>query len=471
MTSEIWQFSATEAADLIARRQLSSAQVIDAHLARIDAVNPVLNAVVRVLADEARAAAESADRRLAAGEKVGPLHGVPFTVKENIDVANLPTTWGVPALAQAVAPLDAPVVERMRAAGAILIGRTNLPDMALRIHTVSSLHGLTRNPWHSARTAGGSSGGEAAALASGMSQIGLGNDIGGSLRNPANACGIASIRPSAGRVPDADCGPAEGQLLAVQLMNVQGPMARRVADVRLGLRALIGAHPRDPWSIDAPFEGPPIPRPIRVAVMAEPPGGSIDPAIAATVRRAALALAEAGYVVEEISPPRYEEAINCWARLIMGDLSSVLDPLSQVMGSDALAFLKNFQAAVPPLADTAAWSNLMVERHAIARAWSMFMRERPLILSPTWTQLPFEHGFDSDTPAGAAAAKELMRPVVPANLLGLPSACVPAGQDEVTGLPIGVLITGQRFREDLCLEAAEAIETRLGLATPIDPVR
>jgi amidase len=169
MTSEIWQFSATEAADLIARRQLSSAQVIDAHLARIDAVNPVLNAVVRVLADEARAAAESADRRLAAGEKVGPLHGVPFTVKENIDVANLPTTWGVPALAQAVAPLDAPVVERMRAAGAILIGRTNLPDMALRIHTVSSLHGLTRNPWHSARTAGGSSGGEAAALASGMS--------------------------------------------------------------------------------------------------------------------------------------------------------------------------------------------------------------------------------------------------------------------------------------------------------------
>jgi amidase len=469
--SEIWQLSATELARRIALRQLSSAEVVDAHLARIDAVNPALNAVVRVLADDARKAADLADRRLAAGESVGPLHGVPFTVKENIDMAGLPTTWGVPALAGAVVPVDAPVVERMRAAGAIPIGRTNLPDMALRIHTASSLHGLTRNPWHPGRTAGGSSGGEAAALASGMSPIGLGNDIGGSLRNPANACGIASIRPSAGRVPDADCGPRGGNLLAVQLMNVQGPMARRVADVRLALRVLMGAHARDPWSIDAPFDGPSPARPIRVAVMPEPPGGSTDAAVAATVRRAALALADAGYAVDEICPPRYEDAISCWARFILVDLVSELDTLSLIMGADAMNFLTNFQAAVPPLADTAAWSNLMVERHAIARAWSMFMAERPLLLSPTWTQLPPEHGFDSDTTAGGAVAKELMRPVVPANLLGLPSACVPAGRDQTTGLPIGVLITGPRLREDLCLEAAEAIETRLGLATPINPVR
>ena len=280
--SEIWQLPATELAQRIARRQLSSVEVVDAHLARIDAVNPALNAVVRVLADEARAAAVKADQKLAAGETVGPLHGVPFTVKENIDMAGLPTTWGVPALAKAVVPVDAPVVERMRAAGAIPIARTNLPDMALRVHTDSSLHGLTRNPWHPGRTAGGSSGGEASALASGMSPIGLGNDIGGSLRNPANACGIASIRPSAGRVPDAGYVPAEDRLLAVQLMNVQGPMARRVADVRLGLRVLMGAHPRDPWSIDAPFEGPMLTRPIRVAVLPEPPGGGTDPKVAAS---------------------------------------------------------------------------------------------------------------------------------------------------------------------------------------------
>src|SRR6201981_1603575 len=273
-----------------------------------------------------------------------------FTVKENIDRGGLPTTWGVPALAEAVVPVDAPVVERMRAAGAIPIGRTNLPDMALRVHTVSSLHGLTRNPWHPERTAGGSSGGEASALATGMSRIGLGNDICGSLRNPAHACGIASIRPSAGRVPDAGYVPREDNLLAVQVMNVQGPMARRVADVRLGLRILMGAHPRDPWSIDAPFEGPPLPRPLRVAVLAEPPGGKIDPVVTAAVRRAAEALADAGYAVEEVSPPRYEDAIACWARLIMGDFASVLDPLSQLMGADALAFLNVANQAVPPLA-------------------------------------------------------------------------------------------------------------------------
>jgi amidase len=469
--SEIWQLPAAELAQRIARRQLSSVEVVDAHLARIDAVNPALNAVVRVLADEARAAAVKADQKLAAGETIGPLHGVPFTVKENIDMAGLPTTWGVPALANAVAPVDAPVVECMRAAGAIPIARTNLPDMALRVHTDSSLHGLTRNPWHPGRTAGGSSGGEAAALASGMSPIGLGNDIGGSLRNPANACGIASIRPSAGRVPDAGYVPAEDRLLAVQLMNVQGPMARRVADVRLGLRVLMGAHPRDPWSIDAPFEGPAPARPVRVAVLPEPPGGSIDPKIAAVVRRAAQALTDAGYVVEEACPPRYADAIGCWRRLIMGDFGSVLALLSPMMGADAMAFLNNFNQEIPPLADAASFSQLMAERDGIARAWSIFMADRPLLLSPTWTQLPFEHGFDSATPTGAAATKELMRPVVPANLLGLPSACVPAGRDEATGLPIGVLITGPRLRDDLCLDAAEAIEARLGVATPIDPVR
>jgi amidase len=214
-----------------------------------------------------------------------------------------------------------------------------------------------------------------------------------------------------------------------------------------------------------------LPRPLRVAVLPEPPGGGTDPKVAAVVRRAAQALADAGYAVEEVAPPRYEDALVCWSRLIMGDFSSVLALLSPMMGPDALAFVNNFNASIPPLADTAAWSHLMVERDGIARAWSTFMAERPLLLSPTWTQLPFEHGFDSATPAGTLATGELMRPVVPANLLGLPSACVPAGRDEATGLPIGVLITGQRFREDLCLEAAEAIEARFGVATPIDPVR
>ena len=466
---DLWRQSASELARNIAAKTTSSAEVVEAHLARIEAVNPALNAIVRVLADIARAGAAEADRLVAAGGPLGPLHGVPFTVKENIDLAGLPTTQGVIALAQAVSAVDAPVVERMRAAGAIPIGRTNLPDMALRIHTDSSLHGLTRNPWNGARTAGGSSGGEAAALASGMTPIGLGNDIGGSLRNPAGACGICSIKPSAGRVPDASSPPAEDRILAVQQMAVQGPMARTVADVRLGLKILMGAHPRDPWSIDAPFEGRPIPGKIRVAVVSAPPGGGIDPAVAAGVRRAANALADAGYDVVEACPPRYAEAVDVWARFIMGDFSSILPGMKPIMGADGVSFLDDVLSHVEPLTDAASFSRLLAQRDGIAREWSIFAASHPLILTPVWTQLPFEHGFDVGRPGAAAETLELMRPVVHANLLGLPSACVPAGVDAASGLPVGVLLTGQRFREDLCLAAAEAVETTLGVLTPIDP--
>jgi amidase len=254
--SDLWRRSASELAALIARKEVSSREVVEAHLARIAAVNPKLNAIVKVLAEEARKGADEADRKVASQDALGPLHGVPFTIKENIDLAGTATTWGLPAFARAVVPLDVPVVERMRKAGAVPIGRTNLPDMGLRVHTHSSLHGVTRNPWNAGRTAGGSSGGEAAALASGMSPLGLGNDIGGSLRNPASACGIVSIRPSQGRVPDAGVIPAADRPLAVQMMQVNGPMARTVADVRLALQVISGAHPRDPWSLDTPAERP-----------------------------------------------------------------------------------------------------------------------------------------------------------------------------------------------------------------------
>ncbi len=465
----LWKLTALELARHIATKEVSCAEVVDAHLKRIHEVNPALNAIVRVLDAEARAAARAADDSIARGEPLGPLHGVPFTVKENIDMAGMPTTWGVVPLAHAVVPADAPVVERMRAAGAIPIGRTNMPDMALRVHTDSSLHGLTRNPWNAGRTAGGSSGGEAVALATGMSALGLGNDIGGSLRNPANACGIASIRPSLGRVPEAGFVPSEDRLLAVQLMNVAGPIARRVGDVRAALKVLIGAHPRDPWAVDMPFDGAPARGPIRVAVVDQPPGGRTDPSIAAIVRRGADALAAAGYEVLDACPPRYEEAVDAWARFLLGDFALLMPQLLSMMGDDARGFIETARAAVPPLPDVAAMSTLMMQRDGIARAWSQFLADTPLILSPTWTQLPFEIGFDIASPEGTAATVEMMRPVVPASLLGLPSACVPAGRDAASGLPVGLLLTGRWFREDLCLDAAEIIEASAGLRTPIDP--
>ncbi|HTR15365.1 MAG TPA: amidase [Roseiarcus sp.] len=466
--SGLWTRSASELAAGIARKAFSSAEVVEAHLQRIEAVNSRVNAVVRILGEEARRDAAEVDRRVAAGETLGPLHGVPFTIKENIDMAGLPTTWGVPALAQAVVPMDAPIVERMRAAGAIPIGRTNLPDMGLRVHTDSSLHGLTRNPWNAGRTCGGSSGGEAVALATGMSPLGLGNDIGGSLRNPANACGIASIRPTQGRVPKAGLVPREDTLLAVQLMNTDGPMARRVADVRLALRIIEGAHPRDPWSLDPPPEQPSRGAKPRVAMVAEPPPGPTDPAVAKAVRNAGVALHDAGYEVVEIVPPRYEEIAPVYGQFLIGDFRSIQALIEQLMGKDGAFFFKVAAAGLPPL-DAAAMSNVFIARAALARAWSQFMADYPLVLSPVWTQLPFQVGFDVASPENVAATAQMFRPVQPANLFGLPSVCVPAAFDGETGLPVGVLLTGRRMRDDECLDAAEAIESRLPAKTPIDP--
>lgn len=464
-----WQHTASELARAIAQRECSAREVVEAHLDRIEQVNPAVNAVVQVMHEEARAAATSADESLRRGDPVGPLHGVPFSIKANIDVAGQPTTWGVPALARAVVPQDAPVVARLRAAGAIPIARTNLPDMGLRMVTESSLYGITRNPWNPELTAGGSSGGEAAALATGMTPLGIGNDLGGSLRNPASACGVVSIRPSAGRVPHAGFVPVEDQLLSTRLMLVQGPMARSVADVRLALQVMMGAHPRDPWSISAPYDGEPLPGRIRVAVLPAPPGGSCDPAISAAVRKAADALADAGYDMVEACPPRYEEALAVWAALLATDFGSVLDRILPLMGPEGRAFAQRFIKNAAPAQSVAEFSLRFIQRDGIARAWAQFMADHPLLLTPAWTQLPFAHGFDAQSEQNGRAVLELVRPVLPANLLGLPSACVPAALDSATRLPIGVLVTGQRFREDLCLGAAEHIEARSGVETPVDP--
>jgi amidase len=467
MPDELWRRGALELAAMIRSREVKATEVIDAHLERIAAVNPHVNAVVRVLADEARAAADAADLRLSAGEEVGPLHGVAITVKENIDLAGTPTTQGLPALADAVAPIDAPVVERLRAAGAIPIGRTNLPDVGLRVHTDSTLHGLTRNPWHPERTAGGSSGGEAAALATGMSALGLGNDLGGSLRNPAHCCGIASIKPTTGRVPHASVIPPEDSGIAFQLMAVEGVMARAVADVRAGLTAVAGAHRRDPVSLPVPLDLGHPDGTVRVAVVSDPPGGDTDPGIARAVRGAADALADAGYDVVDATPPAYVRTLDLWQQCLIPDLRLQLPILREVMGADGLRFLDLIEGRAPDLS-VLEWAGYLTERMTVARAWAEFLGEHPLVLSPVWAQPPFPHGWDIESVENAEATLELMRPVLPANLLGLPAAVTCAGV--VDGLPVGVQVVGDRFDDLRCLDAAEVIEAAVGLLTPIDPV-
>ena len=465
--NELWRNSAVELAAMIRDREVSSREVVQAHLDRIEAVNPHLNAIVRLLPDQALAAADAADRAVADGRRLGPLHGVPFTVKENIDLAGTPTTQAVPALAEAVAPVDAPQVERMRAAGAIPLGRTNLPDFGLRVHTDSALHGLTRNPWNPQRTPGGSSGGEAAALATGMSPLGLGNDLGGSLRNPAHCCGIASIKPSAGAVPAATVIPPAEMNISFQLMAVEGVLARRVADVRAGFIAIAGQHPRDPLSVPAVFTDlAPGERPA-VAVLAEPPGGSTHPGVAAAVRRAADALADDGFEVTEVVPPGYEQAIELWAAILAADLRVMKPLLDQLMGPGGRQFL-GYALEYLPASDLDGWAMAHTARHGLARRWSLWYQEYPVLLSPVWSQPAFPVGFDIASLENAVATLELMRPVLPANLLGTPAAVVPAGMTE--GLPVGVQVMGGKYTELRCLAVAEAIEQRLGPLTPIDPV-
>jgi amidase len=299
-----------------------------------------------------------------------------------------------------------------------------------------------------------------------MSPLGMGNDIGGSLRNPAYACGICSIKPSAQRVPSSTTTEPGTPMIASQLMLVQGLLARRVADLRTGLGAIIGADPRDPYCISAPLEGPRTDGPLRVALVPEPAGGSTDPSVAEGVRRAGGALQEAGYLVDEVAPPMLETAYLTWSALLLGELTLMRPILEMALSEDALRFL-DYGTDAFGIPDAAAMSQTHQARLEVAMAWARFMDEYPLIVGPTWTQKPFEHGFDVASYDNSLATLELMRFVLPQNLLGIPAACVPVGMGDQ--MPAGVQITGRRFREDQCLEAAQAIEDVLGILTPIDP--
>ena len=466
MGDELWRLGALQLAEGIRTRRFSSREVVQAHLDRISQVNGHVNAVVKVLAESALVAADAADAAVQGGSRLGVFHGVPFTVKENIDIAGQPTTSGVPIFAAAIAPETAPVVERMLAAGAIPLGRTNLPDMGLRIHTDSTLYGRTKNPWDAERTAGGSSGGEAAALATGMSPIGLGNDIGGSLRNPAHACGIVSIKPSRGVVPDTQAFPSPDRSLSSQVMLNQGVMARTVADVRAGLQTVAGHDPRDPVSVPAQLTDLAPRERLRVAVLAEPPGGSTHPGVAAAVRAAADALADAGHDVVEAVPPDYELSFLLWAAMLFTELHDIRDQIDLVMGEGGKALIANALDKFPKMSSLEYYM-VHAQRDGVARKWGMWFRDHPVLLSPTWSQPAFVADWDISGEEGSMGTLELMRPVLPGNLLGLPCAVVPGGMAD--GLPVGVQVIGDRYTDLRVLSVAQQVEDALGTITPIDP--
>ncbi len=464
--ADLWELGALELAAAIRNGEASACDAVEACIDRIDAVNGGVNAVTVVYAGAARAAAAAADAKQAAGEALGPLHGVPLGVKENIDVQDWPTTWGVPAFAEAQAPQDAPIVAQLKAAGAIPLAATNLPDFALRWHTDSSLRGATRNPWAQDRTPGGSSGGSAAALATGMVPLALGNDLGGSLRVPAQYCGVSSVRPSHGRVARASATMRAELPISFQLMYVEGLMARSPGDVYSALATCCHFDARDPWWVPAPLEQPAGALP-KVAVSIDPGAMGVDPQVADGVRKAADALADAGYPLAEVDPPDVAEALRTWQLLLFNEVRiMMLDTIEQLSMPDAPASLALCDPFVPTL-DQADLVRTFAERTRLLRDWLMFFQRYPLLLGPVSTDPPFTLGADLESTERSKRLMDSMRLVVAVNLLGLPVSVVPAGV--AGGLPQAVQIIGPPFAEARCLQAGAAVAAALGAVTPIDP--
>jgi amidase len=461
--SELWTLGACELARLVRAREVSARDVVQAHLDRIAEVNPALNAVTDVLAEQALTAADAADSALGRGTAAGPLTGVPMTVKENIDVAGSATTLGIAALRGAVARQDAPHIGELRAAGAIPVGRGNMPEFGMRWHTTNELRGATRNPWSARHTPGGSSGGDAAAVAAGMTPLGMGNDGAGSLRWPASCCGVAALRPSFGRVPqDGHHEPPRLTPFGFQLLAVHGPIARRVRDLRLAFHHMCGRPGGDPWHAPVPLNGPLVPAPVRVSVITDP-GSPADPAVVRALGVAAERLAEAGYVVDEAAAPALERAGELYYQIMStwGRVHERQPPVDAVAPGEFARFWAGFAEPWTAASGKQGFDPMM-ERAVIARAWDSWMATAPLVLAPVCASPAFEVGTDLE-PEWQARWPAAIRVTVAVNLLGLPSVAVPVGV--AGGLPQGVQIIGPRFREDLCLDAAEAVEAPL---TPVN---
>ena len=464
MKNELWQLSACELADGIREKQFLAEEVINSVISRIDEHNPRLNAIVSDYREEALIAAREADRAISSGEKIGELHGVPITIKTNVDVEGKPTPNGLPAFADLIAPADAPVVRNLKKSGAIIIGRTNTPELSMRFTTDNPLHGRTENPWNEEASPGGSSGGASSAAAAGFGPIHHGNDIAGSLRCPSFCCGLATVKPTFGRVPAwLPSATAERGMLA-QMISVQGALCREVRDVRLATRIMAHADPRDPFWMPVPFEGwPEIPKPVRIGVTTESYDHPIHPDIVESIERAAEYLSDAGYAVERVVTPSVNEAAESWLRYVGNEIKTYLMPVAMEHGSETIQQIFKWFFQIGGVGDAEDYREGIKERTAMTREWNLFLEKYPLILSPYLMQ-PVG-AWDSDTKNVEELRKFLNSGIYSlcVSWLSLPAGVVPTGM--VNDLPAGVQIIGRRFREDLILNAMQVIEDQTGVLT------
>ena len=458
---ELWKLSAVELSAGIRRRDYSCADVAANVIERIRARNPDLNAITVDCTSDALADAERADDAVRRGDVLGELHGIPVTIKENVDQQGKATPNGIRAFANIIAPADAPVVANLRRAGAIIVGRTNVPEFSMRATTDNPLRGRTINPWDRDTSPGGSSGGAGAAAAAGFGPIHHGNDIGGSLRFPAFACGVTTVKPTQGRIPAFNPTAVAERGMLAQLMSVQGPICREVRDVRLAIRVMAHGDPRDPWWVPAPFDTWPAGELPRIALTRESHGYPLHPDIDAAITRAAACLRDAGYVVDEIQIPSILEAAQGWFNVGAYEIKMTFDAMAKEYASETMRNIFEWYYTIGDLVDADGYRTGIAERTRMTRDWSVFLEQYPLVLSPFLMRPMFSWNYDAQSKANVHDLFRAAIYSVGVNYLGLPAGVVPAGR--AGGLPAGVQIIGRRFREDLILDAMEAVESRLGV--------
>ncbi|HEY3790206.1 MAG TPA: amidase family protein [Bradyrhizobium sp.] len=463
---DLWRLSAADVAAAVRAKKVSAREVAISALARLDAVNPAINAVIDHRPDDVLAQAAQVDAAIARNEPVGPLAGVTVTIKVNVDQEGYANTNGLKMQRDLIARSNTPLIDNLRKAGAVILGRTNSPAFAYRWFTSNLLHGHTKNPRDPGITPGGSSGGAGSSVAAGIGHIAHGTDIAGSIRYPAYACGVHGLRPTVGRIPAFNASVPE-RTIAAQNSAVSGPLARSVGDLRIALAAMSGRDVRDTWWVPAPLEGAPVPK--RAALCLQPDGLETAPEVKAGLVDAAKRLERAGWTVEEVESPPLREAADWQTKLWLGDnYEAQLAAAEREGDPGALACLRGNKAKVFPF-DVAAFSKALTRKATLSREWLLFLERYAVALMPVSGELPFPDQLDMRDEASFARVWRAQLTQIAIPFLGLPGLTVTTGL--VGRVPVGVQVVAGRFREDLCLQAGEAIEAGGTPPTPVDPVR
>jgi Asp-tRNA(Asn)/Glu-tRNA(Gln) amidotransferase A subunit family amidase len=456
--------SAVEMARQIREKRISPVELAEAHLAKIERLNPKLNAFVYVDPERARREARVAEAAVINGDPVGPLHGVPISIKSSIEVAGMRCESGTRPRAGHVATGDAPLVARLRSAGAIVLGVTNTPEMLMAWETNNLLYGRTNSPWDPERTPGGSSGGEAAAIASGMSAGGVGSDGGGSIRVPAHFSGICGLKPTPGRIPSTGHFPESAGPFA--LIGVVGPMARTVADLKTLFGVMQGPDDGDTCAAPVPLRWPNESdvRQLRVGYFEDDGRTPVTPEIRRAVSIAAESLARIGFQVEPFRPEGLEEARVLWKKFFVKMGGMLIGPMFDRREQDANPILKEYlewSAAESSLSGPAvmdAW----IRRDILRAKFLEQMARYPILLCPPASIPAFRHGERNwQVEAKTVHYLDAWSYAEWFNLLGNPAAVVPVSHSE-QGLPIGVQIVGRPWEEEQVLSVAAVIERECG---------